>query len=60
MLVVSHVSMLCLLSHQKKEKAEDHVSGYLTTETYKRIYNYIVEPINGRDSWPKSYRTSSH
>lgn len=37
-----------------KHDAADYVSHYFTVETYKKIYSFGLQALNGEKMWPKA------
>ncbi|OMO85797.1 Zinc finger, PMZ-type [Corchorus olitorius] len=38
----------------KKGKVEDYVSSWLHADTYMKVYSSVLQPMPGRNDWPKA------
>ena len=44
---------LCLIHSMRNRNVEDYIDDYYSVHKFKKAYEHVIAPMNGRDQWPE-------
>ena len=44
---------LCLIHSMRNRSVEDYIDDYYSVHKFKKAYEHVIGPMNGRDQWPE-------
>jgi len=44
---------LCLIHSMRNRSVEDYIDDYYSVHKFKKAYEHVIAPMNGRDQWPE-------